>query len=90
MSTSAHIGAVQTAGRRLTSMLSEGDEVSWEKALADPGHEAAYVIAMKGDPVEAAVAAHPEGLMELEVICTTGQPCAKVYQSSLYTPSTGH
>ena len=86
MSTSAHIGAVQTAGRTLVSMLSENDEVSWEKALADPAHEAAYVIAMKGDPVEAAVAAHPEGLTEMEVICTTGQPCAKVYQSTVYAP----
>jgi 4-amino-4-deoxy-L-arabinose transferase-like glycosyltransferase len=85
MSTSAHVGAVQTAGKTLVSMVSENDEVAWEKALADPAHNAAYIIAMKGDPVEAAVEAHPEGLTELEVICTTGQPCAKVYQSSLYT-----
>ena len=86
MSTSAHIGAVQMAGRTLVSMRSENDEVSWEAALADPGHQAAYVIAMRGDAVEAAVAAHPEGLAELEVICTTGQLCAKVYQSTVFTP----
>ncbi|MDE1161514.1 MAG: hypothetical protein PW792_06150 [Acidobacteriaceae bacterium] len=88
MSTSAHIGAVQTAGRKLTSMVSENDEVSWEKALADPAHNAQFVIALKGDPVDAAVAAHPEGLKELEVLCSTGQPCAKVYQSELYTSPT--
>lgn len=84
MSTSAHIGAVQTAGRNLTSMVSENDEVSWEKGLADPAHNAQFVIAMKGDPVEGAVKAHPEGLKELEVICTTGQPCATVYQSEVF------
>ncbi|MFC6647231.1 hypothetical protein ACFQBQ_16975 [Granulicella cerasi] len=88
MSTSAHIGAVQTAGRNLTSMVSENDEVSWEKGLADPAHNAQFVIAMKGDPVEAAVKAHPEGLKELEVICTSGQPCATVYQSELYAAPT--
>jgi hypothetical protein len=84
MSTSAHIGAVQVAGRPLKSMVSEGDEVSWERGLADPGHNAAGVIALKGDPVDLAVKAHPEGLTELEVICTTGQPCATVYRSDAY------
>ena len=72
MSTSAHVGAVQTAGRTLRSMVSENDEVAWEAALADPATHAAYVIAMAGDPVERAVAAHREGLEALEVIRTTG------------------
>lgn len=84
MSTSAHVGAVQTAGRTLRSMVSEDDEVAWQQALADPAHHAAVVIAMAGDPVAKAVAVHPDGLQELEVICTTGQPCAKVYQSTLW------
>lgn len=82
MSTSAHVGAVQGAGRELKSVVSEEDEVAWEQALADPSHHAAYVIAMEGDPVAKAVLAHPEGLQELQVICTTGQPCARVYQSN--------
>ncbi|HVG27467.1 MAG TPA: hypothetical protein VM865_07665 [Acidobacteriaceae bacterium] len=88
MATSAHVGAVQTAGRDLRSMVSEQDEVSWERALADPARNAAYVIAIAGDSVEKAVAEHPEGMVELEVICTTGQPCAKVYQSRLWKPGT--
>lgn len=88
MSTTAHVGAVQTAGRPLKSMVSEDDEVAWEKALADPAHNAAIVIAMAGDPVAKAVAAHPEGLKELEVICTTGQPCAKIYQSEVWSQQT--
>jgi hypothetical protein len=88
MSTTAHVGAVQVAGRALRSILSEDDEISWEKALADPAHSAAYVIAMAGDPVAKAVEEHPAGLTELEVICTTGQPCAKVYQSEVWKPGT--
>jgi hypothetical protein len=88
MSTSAHVGAVQTAGRTLRSMVSEEDEVAWQQALTDPAHHAAVVIAMAGDPVAKAVAAHPEGLKELEVICTTGQPCAKVYESGVWTAGT--
>jgi Na+-translocating ferredoxin:NAD+ oxidoreductase RnfC subunit len=88
MSTTAHIGIVQTAGRPLKTMISEDDEVAWEQALADPAHHAALVIAMVGDPVAKAVTAHPEGLKELEVICTTGQPCAKIYQSEVWTGQT--
>jgi hypothetical protein len=90
MSTSAHVGAVQTAGRTLRSMVSEDDEIAWEQALADPAKHAAVVIAMQGDPVAKAVAAHPEGLKELEVICTTGQPCARIYQSQEWTRSSAN
>ena len=81
MALSAHVGAVQVAGRTLNSMVSENDEQAWEAALADPSHHAAFVIAIAGDPVAKAVAAHPDGLKELEVVCTTGQPCARIYQS---------
>lgn len=88
MSTSAHVGAVQGSGRALRSMVSENDEVAWEVALADPAHRAAYVIAMAGDPVSKAVAAYPAGLQLLEVLCTTGQPCAKVYRSELWKSGT--
>ena len=86
MSTSAHVGAVQTAGRTLRSMVSENDEIAWEAALADPAHHAALLIAMDGDPVARAVAAHPGGLEALEVIRTTGQPVARVYRSTLWKP----
>jgi len=84
MYTSAHVGAVQVAGRTLKSMVSEQDFDSWQKALASPAANAAYVIAIAGDPVAEAVKAHPQGLTELEVICTTGQPCARVYQSTVF------
>lgn len=87
MSTSAHIGIVQVAGRTLRSMVSENDNDSWQAALADPAGKADYIFAMQGDPVEAAVKAHPQGLTELEVICTTGQPCTKVYRSTSWAGS---
>ena len=87
MATSAHIGAVQDAGRPLKSLVSEMDEVAWEKALVDPAHNAAYVIALKGDPVDKALEQHPQGLQEIEVICTSGQPCARVFLSTVYSPA---
>jgi len=87
MSLTNHVGAVQTAGRSLQSMVSENDDQTWQIALQDPARHAAYVIAIVGDPVANAVAAHPQGLAEMEVICTSGQPCARVYQSLLWTPT---
>ena len=86
MSVSAHVGAVQDAGRPLKSVISENDEIAWRQALADPAHAAGYVIAMDGDPVAAAVKAHPQGLAETEVVRTIGQPTARVYQSTVYKP----
>ena len=88
MSLTHHVGAVQTAGRSLQSMVSENDDQAWQIALKDPAQHAAYVIAIVGDPVAKAVAAHPQGLAELEVTCTTGQPCAHIYQSLVWTPAT--
>ena len=84
MALSAHVGAVQTSGRTLVSMVSENDDDSWQAALKDPAHHAAIVIAIAGDPVAKAVAEHPDGLKELEVLCTSGQPCARVYQSEVW------
>jgi len=88
MSVNAHVGAVQSAGRTLQSMVCESDGQTWQRALKDPAHYAAYVIAIKGDDVSKAVEQHPNGLAEIEVVCTTGQPCAKVYQSLLWDGTT--
>ena len=86
MSVSAHVGAVQDAGRPLKSVISENDEIAWRAALGAPAQAAAYVIALEGDAVAAAVKAHPEGLAETEVVRTIGQPTARVYQSTVYKP----
>jgi hypothetical protein len=86
MYNSDHVGALQDAGIPLRQTLNEGDYDSFHAALAAPAEHAAYVVAIAGDPVSAAVAAHPEGLTELTILCTSGQPCARIYQSDRQAP----
>src|SRR5215469_11534876 len=88
MYSSDHLGAVQRAGIPLRQFLNEYDSDSWNAALAAPADKAAYVVAMAGDPVSKAVKEHPEGLTELTVLCTTGQPCARIYQSNRFATLT--
>jgi hypothetical protein len=79
MCTSEHIGAVQQAGIPLHDIINEGDYYEWNAALNDPAAKADYVVALDGDAVAKAVAAHPRGLTLLQIVCSTGQPCARVY-----------
>ncbi len=87
MYNSDHVGALQHAGIPLRQTINEGDYDSFQAALAAPAEHAAFVVAIAGDPVSAAVAAHPEGLTELTILCTTGQPCARIYQSDRSVPA---
>ena len=90
MQESDHIGALEDAGIPLKDTINETDWYSWQPALEDPAGKAAYVVAMDGDAVAKAVAAHPQGLEELTILCSTGQPCAHIYQSTRYNkPVTG-
>jgi hypothetical protein len=41
------------------------------------------VVAIDGDPVAEAVRKHPQNLELMFVICSTGQPCARLYRSTL-------
>jgi 4-amino-4-deoxy-L-arabinose transferase-like glycosyltransferase len=82
MYNSDHVGALQAAAIPLRQTVNEGDYDSFHAALAAPADHAAYVVAIAGDPVSAAVAAHPEGLTELTILCTSGQPCARIYKSN--------
>lgn len=84
MYNSDHVGALQDAGIPLRQTVNEDDRDSWRAALQAPAQHAAYVVAIAGDAVSRAVAAHPEGLTELTILCTTGQPCARIYQSSQF------
>jgi hypothetical protein len=84
MQESDHIGALQDAGIPLRQTLNESDYDSWHAALQDPTGHAAYIVALEGDTVAKAVAAHPDGLQELSILCTTGQPCARIYQSERF------
>jgi hypothetical protein len=87
MYNSDHVGALQRAGLALRQTVNEADYDSWKVALAAPAKHAAYVVAIAGDPVSAAVARHPENLTELSILCTTGQPCARIYQSNQFLNS---
>ncbi len=87
MSGSDHIGAIQQAGIALKQTVNEGDYYDWMDALRNPARAAAYVVAIAGDPVAEAVKAHPEGLTELDIVCSSGQPCARIYRSDAYTGS---
>lgn len=81
--TTDHIGAIQNAGLPLKTLISPMDSESFYRAALQPAKYASLVVALEGDPVSKAVAAHPEGLTEIEVLCHTGQPCAKLYSSNL-------
>ena len=89
MYNSDHIGALQQSGIPLRQTLNEGDYDSWHAALGDPAKYAAYVVAIAGDPVSAAVAEHPEHLTELTILCSMGQPCARIYQSDIFKAAGG-
>jgi len=84
MQESDHIGALQDAGIPLRQTINESDYDSWHAALEAPAEHAAYIVALQGDAVAKAVAEHPEGLQELSILCGTGQPCARIYQSDRY------
>jgi hypothetical protein len=79
--TSEHVGAFQRAGIALKRTINETDYYQWGPALKDPAKAVDYVIATDGDPVAKAVAAHPEGLTAIDIVCSTGQPCARFYSS---------
>jgi len=81
MQQSDHIGALQDAGIPLRQTINESDYDSWHAALQAPSDHAAFIVALAGDAVSDAVQQHPEGLQELTILCSTGQPCARIYRS---------
>ncbi len=81
--TSAHVGAFEIAGIPLRRTINEGDYYQWKAALKHPALAAPFIIATDGDPISKAIKEHPGGLISLEVICSTGQPCAHFYRSKL-------
>jgi hypothetical protein len=78
---SEHPGAYERAGIELKHTINESDWYEWIPALKDPARAADFVITTDGDAVEKAVAAHPEGLTLINIVCSTGQPCVRVYRS---------
>jgi hypothetical protein len=86
MDTSAHVGALQRIGFPLRHTINQGDYPQWQQALRAPAAAADFVVAIDHDPVSKAVRQHPENLDLLAVICSTGQPCARIYRSTEHTP----
>jgi len=89
MYTGDHVGAVERAGIPLRRTINEGNhrvwkqptdpDGLWERALANPGQYADYVLAFEGDPVGQAVREmHLHALVEIHV---TGQARAVLYQA---------
>lgn len=87
MQESDHIGALQDAGIALRQTVNETDSDSWNAALRAPAEQAEYVVAFDGDAVAKAVEEHPAGLQELTILCGTGEPCARIYQSERFAAS---
>jgi len=82
MENSDHVGALQEAGIPLKQTIGPSDYYRWRAAMADPAAAAPYVISIGDDAVAAAIKAHPDGLTELMIMCSTNQPCVRIYQSS--------
>jgi hypothetical protein len=80
MAVSSDVGALQQAGIPLHRTINEGDYLTWQQALKDPARTSA-VVAVDGDVVAQAVQSHPQGLQLVNVVCSTGKPCARIYRS---------
>ncbi len=83
MRVSSDVGALQQAGIPLRRTVNEGDFHMWQHALENPAQTVSFVVALDGDAVAEAVQRHPQGLQLLNVVCSTGQPCAHIYRSEL-------
>ncbi len=88
MESSSHVGALQKAGIPLKQTIGPGDWYGWHAGMQTPAQAAQYVVTMANDDLSKAVAAHPEGLTELSIICSTGQSCVRIYQSDRYRAPT--
>jgi hypothetical protein len=84
MENDEHVGALQMAGIPLKQTIGPSDYYHWRAAMAAPADAAAYVISIGDDDVAHAVKAHPDGLTELMIMCSTNQPCVRIYQSDRY------
>ncbi len=87
MYTSAHIGALQQIAFPLRQTVNEDDYKLWDSALKNPAGAADFIVAIDGDPVMDAIHQHPQNLQLLFLICSTGQPCARIYRSMERAPS---
>jgi hypothetical protein len=78
---SRYVGAMQRAGIPLKRAIGPDD---YYNGLTTPAEKAAYVITGEGDAVAQAVGKHPEGLTELTILCSSKEPCVRVYRSDRF------
>ena len=91
MDTDEHVGIMERQAIPLRRVVNNQDtrpwihpadtESMWEQALRDPGKKVNYVIAFEGDLVDKDV--NRTDLTLLEVIHSSGQPPARIYQTRL-------
>ncbi len=97
INTNDHIGAVQDAGIDFKRLVSPLDSQIFDVAKLAPAEHANLVVTLEypptgtdrdtgrdPDPVAVAVRAHPQGLTEIEILCHTDQPCARLYRSDRF------
>jgi hypothetical protein len=81
MDASKYVGALQRAGIPLRQVIGPDD---YYNGRTTPAEKAAYVIAGDKDAVAAAVAKNPTGLTETNILCSSKEPCVRVYRSDLF------
>jgi len=82
METSVDPEILALTGIPLRQTINEADLAVWDEALSAPAQHAEIVLAFDGDAVDAAVKAHPEGLMVVEHFAANGQPPGTLYVSN--------
>ncbi|MFP5204394.1 MAG: hypothetical protein ACLGSH_03450 [Acidobacteriota bacterium] len=81
MNTSVYPELVALTGIPLRQTINEADRQIDRDALADPAGHAALVLAFEGDAVDAAVKAHPAGLIAVAHFTAKGQAPGTLYVS---------
>jgi len=84
MENSHYVGALQAAAFPLKQTIGPNDYYGWKHGLTDPADTANYIFATAGSDLAKAAKNHPDGLTEVSILCTSGQPCLRVYQSDRY------
>jgi hypothetical protein len=89
-SSDAMAAALQQSGIAYGQTLDWTAGPRWDGASSAPAQYAFLVVAVDGDPIAAAVKAHPEGLRQVAAICPQTGPrhgsCIRVYRSTLSPP----
>jgi hypothetical protein len=82
MDTSAYPEVVAYTGIPLRQTINESDLEVFRAALADPAGHAAIVVCFRGDDIDRAVRAHPQGLAVVAHFNANTQPPATIYVST--------